>query len=130
MYTDARSVRACYLHLPLNGSSSTLYPAKKGEGAEFVDYHIASGSIYWTDSRRHAIQSGDLLGNSAAADVLEDPLIGPEGIAVDWVGGNLYFTDTIMKAIKVISLDGSKIRLLFFHHVVNPRAIVIDPERG
>lgn len=123
-------MRACYLHEPLNESSSTLYSMRQGEAALYVDYYLASSNIYWTDMMRHTIRSGDLLGQYGAADVVRNPLVGPEGIAVDWVGGNLYITDTTMKAIKVISLDGKKMRLLFFRGVANPRAIVVDPERG
>jgi hypothetical protein len=44
------------------------------------------------------------------------------GMAVDWVGGNLYWTDEGMQAIYVASLaDSAKRRLLLFENMTHPR---------
>ena len=97
----------------------------------YVDYDdLNSQTIYWTDMMNHSIHSGHMLRQLPPSVVVSDKSIGPEGIAVDWVGQNLYITDTVMKAIKVMSLDGKKSRLLFFRGIANPRAIVVDPARG
>lgn len=56
-------------------------------------------------------------------DVVED-------IAVDWVGGNLYWTDYGMETIEVVTLDGDYRMVLFSENITNPRAIEVDPRDG
>ena len=57
-------------------------------------------------------------------------LVSPEGIAVDWVGRNIYFTDSELDVVAVARVDGSYMKTLFRDNLVNPRAIVADPRRG
>jgi len=54
----------------------------------------------------------------------------PEGVAVDWVSKNLYWTDSGTDRIEVSRLDGTHHKTLFSDDLVNPRAIVVDPVRG
>ena len=56
-------------------------------------------------------------------DVVED-------IAVDWLGGNLYWTDYGMETIEVVSLTGQHRMVLFSENITNPRAIEVDPRDG
>ena len=54
----------------------------------------------------------------------------PEGVAVDWISKNLYWTDSGTDRIEVSRLDGTHHKTLFSDNLVNPRAIVVDPVRG
>lgn len=54
----------------------------------------------------------------------------PEGVAVDWISKNLYWTDSGTDRIDVSRLDGTHHKILFSDDLVNPRAIVVDPVRG
>ena len=54
----------------------------------------------------------------------------PEGVAVDWISKNLYWTDSGTDRIEVSRLDGTHHKTLFSDDLVNPRAIVVDPVRG
>lgn len=54
----------------------------------------------------------------------------PEGIAVDHLGRNIFWTDSQLDRIEVARLDGRQRRILFDTGLVNPRAIVADPMRG
>lgn len=54
----------------------------------------------------------------------------PEGIAVDHLGRNIFWTDSQLDRIEVARLDGRQRRILFDIGLVNPRAIVADPVRG
>jgi len=54
----------------------------------------------------------------------------PDGIAVDWVARNLYWTDTGTDRIEVARLNGSSRRVLISEDLEEPRAICLDPEAG
>ena len=50
------------------------------------------------------------------------------GMAVDWVGRNLYWTDEGMQAIYVAGLgDGAKKKLLLHENMTHPRSVIVDP---
>lgn len=54
----------------------------------------------------------------------------PDGIAVDWVGKKVYWTDGGYNMIEVAELDGSNRLTLFSSGLDEPRAIVVDPLYG
>lgn len=57
-------------------------------------------------------------------------LSSPEGIAIDHLGRNVFWTDSMKDRIEVSSLDGSQRRVLINTDLVNPRAILTDPTNG
>ncbi|XP_072030540.1 uncharacterized protein [Amphiura filiformis] len=98
-----------------------------------LDFHIDSQSVYWTDVADEQIQRGRIEnGTSTTTEViLSDVNVDTaDGIAVDWIHGNLYWTDTGMDTISVSSLDGSKHSVIFDDGLDEPRAIVVDPRSG
>jgi len=52
------------------------------------------------------------------------------GLAVDWIGRNLYWTDSVLNVIEVAGLNGSNRRILISNGLDNPRAILVDPPSG
>ena len=52
------------------------------------------------------------------------------GISVDWLGRNIYWTDSTERSINVGSLDGRYKKTLFSNKVNNPRGIVCHPYKG
>lgn len=54
----------------------------------------------------------------------------PEGIALDHLGRNIFWTDSYLDRIEVAKLDGTQRRVLFETDLVNPRGIVTDSVRG
>jgi len=54
----------------------------------------------------------------------------PDGIAVDWVGRNLYWTDKGTDRIEMSRLNGSSRIILISDGLQEPRAIVLDLFEG
>ena len=54
----------------------------------------------------------------------------PEGVAVDWISKNIYWTDSGRDRIDVVRFDGTSRKNLIAEGLVNPRAIAVDPIRG
>lgn len=52
------------------------------------------------------------------------------GLAVDWVGGNLYWTDMQTHQIEVSDLDGRWRMVLISDDLKSPRGIAVDPRDG
>ena len=78
----------------------------------------AMGKIYWTDSgtgganalQNDKIQSANLDGSNVETLLTyENQLRVPRGIALDVVGGKMYWTDTTRDRIRRADLDGSNV---------------------
>lgn len=54
----------------------------------------------------------------------------PDGLAVDWIGRNLYWCDKGKDTIEVSTLDGRFRKVLIRNGLQEPRAIVLDPFHG
>uniref|UniRef100_A0AAR2JRK9 EGF-like domain-containing protein n=1 Tax=Pygocentrus nattereri TaxID=42514 RepID=A0AAR2JRK9_PYGNA len=95
-----------------------------------LDVNIATKEIFWCDLSLKKIYRAPM--DSASDSSQHSVVIGsgveaPEGIATDWVHGNIYWTDSIRGTISVATANGKKHKTLFAKDLAKPRAIVVDP---
>lgn len=54
----------------------------------------------------------------------------PVGVAIDWIGRQIYWTDQHTDLIDVASLNGSIRTMLIWTYLDKPRDIIVDPLEG
>ena len=57
-------------------------------------------------------------------------VMNPDGLAIDWVSRNIFWTDTGTDRIEVARLNGTSRRVIISDDLDEPRAIVVDPING
>lgn len=62
--------------------------------------------------------------------IVEHGIATAEGIAVDWIGHNLYWVDSSLDQIEVSKFDGRWRTTVVSGQMQNLRAIAVDPRRG
>lgn len=63
-------------------------------------------------------------------NVISKDLVTPDGLALDWVAKNIYWSDTGRNVIEVSRIDGSSRRTLIDLDLDEPRAIAVHPQEG
>ncbi|XP_066911017.1 autotransporter adhesin BpaC-like [Clytia hemisphaerica] len=117
--------------IDLEGRLSSLTYAFKSKQLNYlvdVEYDCLMENIYFTDVVDGYI--GKISTNSPSHQVLFQGLAFPEGIAVDWIGRRIYWTESKSRQISVGFLDGSKSVVLFKDDIYQPRDILCDPNEG
>lgn len=93
-----------------------------------VDTDCEDGELYWTDVYSGKISKSKLDGSEETV-VIKDQS-SPEGIAIDWISRNMFWTDSGYDIIQVSMLNGTNKKTLISEDLINPRAIVVDPNQG
>ncbi|XP_037085520.1 prolow-density lipoprotein receptor-related protein 1-like [Pollicipes pollicipes] len=88
--------------------------------------------VFWSDITRDKIYRGSLINDvlSDVTAVISTGLATAEGLAVDWVGHNLYWVESHVVQIEVARLDGRYRKGLIAGDMKNPRALTLDPRDG
>ncbi|KAG7329468.1 hypothetical protein KOW79_007642 [Hemibagrus wyckioides] len=106
------------------------------EDAAAVDFLFSESLVFWTDVSEEAIkqtfynQSSNAVKEAVLGSgqkVVVSGLDSPDGLACDWLGRKLYWTDSETNRIEVANLDGTSRKVLFWQDLDQPRAIALNP---
>ena len=89
--------------------------------------------IYWTDWADDSIYSASLSSDASMSNikvVVHSSLTSAEGLAVDWIGGNLYWIQSNLDQIEVSKLNGSFRQTLIAGRMERPRALALEPREA
>lgn len=105
-------------------------PIKGVEHAIDMDFHWERKLIFYTDAAADAIVSVNMLNFSDTKAIIPKNLSNPNGISVDWIADNIYWTDTGNKVVEVSRLDGSFRKVVVSENLHEPRALAVFPKKG
>lgn len=129
LYANRRDLRL--VDASLGRSANATVVVSGLEDAAAVDFVYSRGLIYWSDVSEEAIKRADFNGSGIGApSTVVWGLASPDGLACDWLGFKLYWTDSETNRIEVAELDGMLRKVLFWQDLDQPRAIALDPSRG
>ncbi|KAJ8870464.1 hypothetical protein PR048_029486 [Dryococelus australis] len=95
-----------------------------------IDYDVRGQYIYFSDVQRYVIER-QKLDQTKKEKFIDHGINSCEGLAIDWMSRNIYWTDGGLSAINVASLeDVSKRKMFTFEKMLHPRSIVVDPKKG
>ncbi|XP_062904848.1 nidogen-2 isoform X5 [Mobula hypostoma] len=122
-------------YLPLNGTRLNTEEAKSllalhGSIIIGIDYDCRDKMVYWTDVAGRTINRVSLEPGAEPEIIINTGLTSPEGLTIDYIRRNLFWTDSGLDKIETAAIDGSKRRVLVDTDLVNPRAIVVDSHSG
>lgn len=132
LFTNRDNIRSISLGTNSNDVAIPLTGVKE---ASALDFDVTERRIYWTDIQGKTISRAYMNGSSVE-HVIEFGLDYPEGMAVDWMGRNIYWADTGTNRIEVARLDGHYRQVLICKDIDtprsldNPRSLALDPAQG
>uniref|UniRef100_A0AAZ3PZ67 EGF-like domain-containing protein n=1 Tax=Oncorhynchus tshawytscha TaxID=74940 RepID=A0AAZ3PZ67_ONCTS len=128
MFTNRHEIRRVD---PVKKDYSQVLATQKNAVA--LDIDVANNRLFWCDRFHRNIYSALIPEASVPSQqvtlVDSGSLLSPEGLALDWVQHNLYWTDSGHKTVSVASAyDGLKRKVLVDTELSEPRAIALDPQ--
>lgn len=124
----ARGTEIAGIPKEVNTSGDAISPLLGLGNAVGIDFDAKERMIYFSDIVRDNISRVSL--DDRKVEVLVKSVKNVDGLAVDWIGRNLYWTDADRHEVAVAKLNGSFKKVLFDKDVGRPRAIVLHPSEG
>ena len=95
-----------------------------------IDYDYKRGYFYWMDHLPGEIRRASLKGGNKTTAIITGGLPNPADLSIDWVGGNLYFSDHVHSAIYVSKQNGSYRKTLLQDRKSKPMYLACHPKDG
>lgn len=93
-----------------------------------IDIDCAGGNLYTSDITGNKITK--LSYNGSNVETFITGVSSPEGISIDWVSRNIFWTDSGKGTVEVANLATKKRKVIISDGLVNPRGIAVHPYRG
>ncbi|XP_022224795.1 low-density lipoprotein receptor-related protein 4 isoform X1 [Drosophila obscura] len=106
--------------LPINGV----------HGAVVLDYLYRKNFLFFADVNLDVIRRVNLLNFTDSKVIVSTDVLTPNGIAVDWIAENLYWSDTDRKLIEVARIDGSCRKRIIEDDLGDPRSLIVHPKKA
>lgn len=90
--------------------------------------NMHTGTIFWSDMKLKKISRLDR--GKDPVDIISNGLDLVEGLAYDWIGGNIYWLDSRLNTIEVARENGSDRMVLLKENITQPRGMCLDPSPG
>lgn len=107
-----------------------VLPIENVHAAIVVDYHYNYSKLFYADVSIDVIKSVDMNNLKNTKNIVTTGLETTNGLAVDWIADNLYFSDSVSRSIEVSRLDGSCRKVLINENLNDPRSLAVFPYRG
>ncbi|XP_055844737.1 putative vitellogenin receptor isoform X2 [Episyrphus balteatus] len=124
LYTTQKTVVGMYLktrHIYTVADNLTLVIGVAYDGQ----------NIYWTNIHHESESIVKAREDGSKQEILlTSGLDAPEDLAVDWLTGNIYFSDNVLRHIAVCSSNGHYYMPLVVIDVHQPRGIALWPQKG
>ncbi|XP_074041420.1 LDL receptor related protein 4 isoform X2 [Leptinotarsa decemlineata] len=118
------------ISLDTDDAWDTTLPIEEIHNVIDVDFHWEKKLIFYTDIGRNVIQSVSMYNLSEIKTIASINISAPDGLAVDWIANNIYWTNTGNKIIEVARLDGSHRKTIIKDFLHDPRSIAVFPKKG
>uniref|UniRef100_A0A8R1DKK5 EGF-like domain-containing protein n=1 Tax=Caenorhabditis japonica TaxID=281687 RepID=A0A8R1DKK5_CAEJA len=130
IFTNRHEIRMIQSKFP--GSTPLISKLTNAIALDFRYHQNGSLSIYWTDLSADRIYTGLVERRSIlyTRTIVSYGVFNAEGIAVDWITGNVYWIDSTLHTIQVASDDGTKRATVINENMGNARALAIDVQEG
>ena len=125
MFTNRNSIRLIMTNgMEYKRAFNNLHDARA------LGFDIEESMVYWTDGLNASIQRAKLAPNSKIEQVVRTGIVDPSGLAIDWVGKKIYWTDSGSNSILVSEMNGQNKMTLISSGVDKPSSLVVDPSEG
>ncbi|XP_057336518.1 nidogen-like isoform X1 [Microplitis mediator] len=115
-------------YYPTNVNPGTPINLDYAQMAIAIDIDCAGGNVYTSDITGNKITK--LSYNGSHIEKFITGVSSPEGISIDWVSRNIFWTDSGKGTVEVAHLGTKKRKVIISDGLVNPRGIAVHPYRG
>ena len=116
--------------ISLDTNNGVVIPLVGVKDANALDFSVHDMQIYWTDGSRVPKISRAFLNGSHTEHLIVVDVGIPDGLAVEWIAKNLYWTDSKHQRIEVSRLNGQHRKMLIWKDLWEPRELTLDPVAG
>lgn len=103
---------------------------KDARRATALDFQYRTNQIIWCDNKDKKIKRAHMTNPEIPEVLVERENMIVDGLAVDWIHQNIYYTDITAFEVQMISWDGRWTRTIVTDKLDLPRAIAVNPIDG